>query len=76
MQNSAIWDPYHYTDKCNLEMIQLYVARFALNKPCHSQQQNDSITDMLTCLSIIVTHGQYISQCVIQLIRANLKLCT
>ena len=47
---SAIWDPYHHTDKYNLEMIQHHAARFVLNKPWHRQQQNDSITDMLTYL--------------------------
>ena len=31
-------------------MIQHYAARFVLNKPWHRQQQNDSITDMLTYL--------------------------
>ena len=47
---SAIWDPYHYTDKYNLEMIQHHAACFVLNKPWQRQQQNDSITDMLTYL--------------------------
>ena len=47
---SAIWDPYHHTDKYNLEMIQHYAARFVLNKPWHRQQQNDSITVTLTYL--------------------------
>ena len=36
--------------KNKLEMIQRYVARFVLNKPWHRQQQNDSVTDMLTYL--------------------------
>ena len=31
-------------------MIQHHAARFVLNKPWHRQQQNDSITDMLTYL--------------------------
>ena len=35
---SAIWDPYHHTDKNKLEMIQHYAARFVLNKPWHRQQ--------------------------------------
>lgn len=47
---SAIWDPYHHTDIYELEMIQHYAARFVLNKPWHRQQQNESITDMLTQL--------------------------
>ena len=29
---SAIWDPYHYTDRYNLEMVQHYAAHFVLNK--------------------------------------------
>ena len=32
------------------EMIQYYAACFVLNKPWHRQQQNDSITDILTYL--------------------------
>ena len=47
---SAIWDSYHHTDTNKLEMIQHYAAHFVLNKPWHRQQQNDSITDMLTYL--------------------------
>jgi len=48
---SAIWDPYHHTSIYKLEMIQHRAAHFVLNKPWHrSNQQLDSITDMLTYL--------------------------
>ena len=39
---SAIWDLYHHSDINKLELIQHYAARFALNKPWHRQQQNDT----------------------------------
>ena len=48
---SAIWDPYHQGDILKLEMIQHRAARFVLNKPWHRNQQNDSITDMLSSLT-------------------------
>ena len=44
---SAIWDPYHHTDKNKPEH---YTAHFVLNKPWQRKQLNDSITDMLTHL--------------------------
>ena len=48
---STIWDPYHHTGISKLEMIQHHAARFVLNKPWHRSNQNhDSITDMLTSL--------------------------
>ena len=43
---SAIWDPYHYTDKNKLEMIYHYAAHFVLNKPWHKQQQNDRYVNL------------------------------
>jgi len=49
---SAIWDPYHNTSIYKLEEHR--AARFVLNKPCtwmrSSEQQHDSITDMLKYL--------------------------
>jgi len=50
---SAIWDPYgHNTSIYELEMIQHQAAHFALNKLWMrpSEQQHDSITDMLKYL--------------------------
>ena len=49
---SAIWDPYHHTDKNKLEMIQHYAASFVLNKPWHREQQNNSITHTYVNLRI------------------------
>ena len=48
---SAVWDPYHQGDVLKLEMIQHRAARLVLNKPWHRNQQNDSITDMLSSLT-------------------------
>ena len=49
---SAIWDPHHITSIYKLEMIQHWAARFILNKPLlrSAQQENSSVTDMLTYL--------------------------
>ena len=49
---SVIWDPHHITSIYKLEMIQHRAARFALNKPWlrSAQQENSSVTDMLTYL--------------------------
>ena len=49
---SVIWDPHHSTSIYKLEMIQHRAARFVLNKPWlrSAQQENSSVTDMLTYL--------------------------
>ena len=49
---SAIWDPHHSASIYKLEMIQHRAARFVLNKPWlrSGQQENSSVTDMLTYL--------------------------
>ena len=56
---SAIWDPYHHTDKNKPEH---YTAHFILNKPWQRKQINDSITDMLTHLKwLSLEHQRKIS---------------
>ena len=49
---SAIWDLHHSASIYKLEMIQHLAARFILNKPWlrSAQQENSSVTDMLTYL--------------------------
>ena len=49
---SVIWDPHHSTSIYKLEMIQHRAAHFVLNKHWlrSAQQENSSVTDMLTYL--------------------------
>ena len=49
---SVIWDPHHSTSIYKLEITQHRAARFVLNKPWlrSAQQENSSVTDMLTYL--------------------------
>ena len=49
---SAMWDPNHSTSIHKLEMVQHRAAHIVLNKPWFRsvQQENSSVTDMLTYL--------------------------
>jgi len=44
---SAIWDPYHQTTVCKLEMIQHQAGRFALNKPWQRSSQQHTMLKYL-----------------------------